>query len=135
MKALLLALVALLGVRTPDTARILAAIESATTDEHEAALLVVFAKHESGFLERPRPTSWDARAGLANGPWQLHGAAGRAPLATQARAWLYLLHEGARVCPEAPAAPLSGGCLAGRRIADAREVEARALLERAKEAP
>jgi hypothetical protein len=52
----------------------------------------------------------------------------------QARAWLALLHEGARVCPASPAAPLSGGCVAARSTADRRATRARRLLESAKPA-
>lgn len=76
--------------------------------------------------------------GLAVGPWQLHGAAGRAPLHDQARTWLHLLHEGAARCPSSPAAIAWGGCDVdlrpyGTRATSAqmgrkRVVRARALL-------
>ena len=73
--------------------------------------------------------------GKAHGPWQLHGAAGTATLADQARTWLALLHDGARRCPASPAAIMWGGCdvrdpltggstarLATRRVRRAREL-------------
>lgn len=132
LHAILLALVALLGVRSPDTSRIVDAIEASTSDPHEAALSLVFADRESGMREHPQAYSWDARAGRSCGPWQepcdfVKGAT----LAQQAKAWIYLLHEGAKSCPDAPTAPLSGGCDRGRRIADARELAASSLLKRA----
>jgi hypothetical protein len=130
LPALLLAFVALLGVRSPDTRPILAAVETATSDPREAARLVVLAEHESRFREHPNPSSWDARADLAHGPWQLHGAMGLAPLPQQARAELYLIHEGERICPDAPLAPLAGGChvAAARRMSDKLDERARELL-------
>jgi hypothetical protein len=127
---LLLAFVTLLGVHSTDTGKILAAIEAATSDPREAARLVVLAEHESRFREHPEPASWDARADLAHGPWQLHGAMGLAPLSQQARAELYLIHEGERICPDSPLAPLAGGCRvrAARRMADALDARARELV-------
>jgi hypothetical protein len=131
--ALLLTFVSLLGVRSPDTQAILAAIEAATSDPREAARLVVLAEHESRFREHPNPSSWDARADLAHGPWQLHGAVGLAPLAQQARAELYLIREGERICPDAPLAPLAGGCRvkAARRMSDSMDARARELVAKA----
>jgi len=130
LPALLLAFVALLGVRSPDTRPILAAVETATSDPREAARLVVLAEHESRFREHPNPASWDARADLAHGPWQLHGPMGLAPLPQQARAELYLIHEGERICPNAPLAPLAGGChvAAARRMSDKLDEQAGELL-------
>jgi hypothetical protein len=43
-----------------------------------------------------------------------------------------LLHEGARICPANPAAPLSGGCQAASRLAARRVTKALELLELAK---
>lgn len=131
MRALLLSLCALLGVpSTPARTKILAAIASATTDAHEAALLVVFAKYESDFSLHPEPLSWDARADVAHGTWQLWGAHGFDSVATQAKAWIWLYHAGQRSC-DVPLAPICGGCRSksARRIAVAREAEA-ARLER-----
>jgi hypothetical protein len=70
--------------------------------------------------------------GRSFGVWQLRSASGRADLSTQAHAWLALLHEGARICPASPAAPLSGGCVAARSTADRRATKARSLLESAR---
>lgn len=90
--------------------------------EADGAAMLLWASHESGFRNEPPPLSWDARAMRSCGYWQLPCATtGRADIVTQARSWLGLLHLGARICPESPAAPLSGGCtqaagLAGRRM-------------------
>jgi hypothetical protein len=74
--------------------------------------------------------------GKSRGAWQEQSPAGRADLLTQARAWRELLHEGARVCPASPAAPLSGGCEEGRKLADRRVRNAlRALYEAREEGP
>jgi hypothetical protein len=133
LHALLLAFISLLGVHSSDTGKILAAIETATSDPRDAARLVVLADHESNFREHPNPASWDARADLAHGPWQLHGAMGLAPLAQQARAELFLIREGERICPDAPLAPLSGGCHVGaaRRMAEKMDARARELVAKA----
>lgn len=134
MHVLLLALCTLLGVpSTPARVRILDAIEQATIDEREASLLVVFAWYESRFREHPEPVSWDARADVAHGPWQLWGAHGHDTLESQARAWLAQLHEGQRACPGSPLAPISGGCLvpAARRLGERREREAERLRAQA----
>jgi hypothetical protein len=133
--ALLLTFAALLGVQSPDTAPILAAVEAATSEPRQAARLVVLAEHESRFRQHPNPWSWDARADLAHGPWQLHGAAGLGPLAQQARAELFLIHEGERICPDAPLAPLAGGCSvrAARRIAEKLDARASELVLKATE--
>lgn len=56
--------------------------------------------------------------GKGFGVWQEQCAAGKADVLTQARAWVGLLRAGAQACPRSPAAPLSGGCKAGRRVAD-----------------
>lgn len=90
--------------------------------EADGAAMLLWAWHESEFRDAPPPRSWDARALRSCGVWQEPCATtGRLDVATQARAWLALLHLGARLCPESPAAPLSGGCdqahgLAGRRM-------------------
>ena len=61
----------------------------------DAALLAYYAALESGLHVHPRAWSWDARAGVSVGPWQL-----RAPLATgrtlaeQAASWLALARAG-----------------------------------------
>jgi hypothetical protein len=66
--------------------------------------------------------------GKSHGAWQEQSDAGRRDLLTQARAWLELLHEGARTCPAAPTAPLSGGCVAARKMAERRVLRALSLL-------
>jgi hypothetical protein len=123
--------------RLPDAPQIAAAIETAvTTDaeppvfgsrEEDAAVMAYYALRESWL-------SHDAvgDGGRSFGVWQLRSASGRADLGTQARAWLALLHEGARICPASPAAPLSGGCTAARVTADRRAVRAHSLLESAR---
>jgi len=123
--------------KLPDAAPIAAAIETAVTQdaeppvfgsrEEDAAVMAYYALRESWLTH-------DAvgDGGLSFGVWQLRSASGRADLTTQARAWLALLHEGARICPASPAAPLSGGCVAARTTADRRAVRAKSLLESAK---
>lgn len=130
LRALVWAICAFLGVsQTPGHTRIVEAIVQATADEHEAALLTVFAKHESDFQENPVPVSNDAHRGWSGGPWQVWGDAKRLPLVGQAKNWLAQYHAGQRTCPEAPLAPLAGGCnrTAARSIARARDAEARRL--------
>ncbi|HEX3346057.1 MAG TPA: hypothetical protein VHS09_15845 [Polyangiaceae bacterium] len=122
--------------RLPDAAPIAAAIETAVSQdaeapvfgsrEEDAAVMAYYAIRESWLTH-------DAvgDGGRSFGVWQLRSASGRADLPTQARAWLSLLHEGARICPASPAAPLSGGCVAARSTADRRATRARTLLESA----
>jgi hypothetical protein len=62
------------------------------------------------------------------GAWQLGPEWGQRSALEQARAWLYLLRAGAKVCPESPASPLSGGCQRARKLADRRMEEARRAL-------
>lgn len=123
--------------RLPDAPQIAAAIETAVnadaeppvfgSREEDAAVMAYWALRESWL-------SHDAvgDGGLSFGVWQLRSASGRADLGTQAKAWLSLLHEGARICPASPAAPLSGGCSAARTTADRRTSRAHRLLETAK---
>jgi hypothetical protein len=123
--------------RLPDAPQIAAAIDTAVSQdaeppvfgsrEEDAAVMAYYAIRESWL-------SHDAvgDGGLSFGVWQMRSASGRADLSTQARAWLALLHAGARSCPASPAAPLSGGCVAARSTADRRATKARRLLESAK---
>lgn len=55
----------------------------------DLALLAEYAARESGARRAPIPTSWDARAGLSRGVWQLRWylVEGRS-LTQQARYWL-----------------------------------------------
>jgi hypothetical protein len=112
--------------RLPDAAPIAAAIETAVSQdveppvfgsrEEDAAVMAYYAIRESWLTH-------DAigDGGRSFGVWQLRSASGRA-----------LLHEGARICPASPAAPLSGGCVAARSTADRRATKARSLLESAR---
>jgi len=123
--------------RLPDAAPIAAAIETAVSQdveppvfgsrEEDAAVMAYYAIRESWLTH-------DAigDGGRSFGVWKLRSASGRADLSTQAHAWLALLHEGARICPASPAAPLSGGCVAARSTADRRATKARSLLESAR---
>lgn len=91
----------------------------------DGAVLVVFAWHESRMQMKPR-VRIDARAWCA---LQVHGprALEESPTAC-AQAALYVMHEGARICPVSPMAPYAGSCLRARALADARVTQARALL-------
>jgi hypothetical protein len=94
--------------------------------EEDAAVMAYYALRESWL-------SKDAvgDGGLSFGVWQQKSLAGRADVATQAKSWLSLLHEGAPICPASPAAPLSGGCSEARALADRRVKRAKALLQAA----
>jgi hypothetical protein len=127
------------AARLADAGAIAAAIDEAVSRdvepavfgsrEEDAAVMAYYALRESWL-------SHDAvgDGGRSFGVWQMRTASGRADLPTQARAWLALLHEGARLCPASPAAPLSGGCVAARSTADRRAIKAHSLLLSAKEA-
>lgn len=103
----------------------------------DAALLARIVLEESNVQTLPRPVSWDSKAGLACGAFQLHCSEMPATLVGQARMALWYLHRGKASCPENPAAPYLGGsgrrCFAGlaRRIADRRVGLARAALRAA----
>jgi hypothetical protein len=99
------------------------------TKERDAAMMALYAWHESNFAAHPTPQSWDAKAGKSCGYWQQAClGAGTLDVIGQARMWLWQLHEGAKICPDSPAAPLSGGCSRARRVADARTARVDALL-------
>lgn len=91
-----------------------------------AALALVYAWHESGWDERPRPVSWDSRAGQSCGLLQLPCRWGDRSARWQVQAWLALLRRGTL-------AGLSGGGSAGERIARARVREADLLVEAVRE--
>lgn len=97
--------------------------------EEDAAVMAYYALRESWLRKRAV-----GDGGRSFGVWQERAVTGQADVITQARAWLVQLREGARVCPASPAAPLSGGCLIARKLADRRVARARALLEAAKQA-
>jgi hypothetical protein len=96
--------------------------------EEDAAIMAYYALRESWLAK-------DAVGdrGRSFGVWQQRAITGRADVLTQARAWLVSLHEGQRICPASPAAPLSGGCYAARSLANRRVARARALLNRARQ--
>jgi hypothetical protein len=93
------------------------------TAEDDAAVMAYYALRESWLRN-----GLIGDGGRSFGVWQEPPATGRADLLTQARAWFRLLREGARICPDSPAAPLSGGCVAARKVADRRVRRARELL-------
>ena len=90
----------------------------------DAALMAYYAYRESWL----RSSAVDAAGCM--GVWQFCSPIGRASILTQARAWLRLLHDGKALCPDSPAAPLSGGCAQARGLADRRGQRARELLGR-----
>jgi hypothetical protein len=94
----------------------------------EAAALAFWSAKESGNEENPKAQSRDAAAGQSCGPWQEECATLPRTLLGQARKWLWLAHRGAAICPESPLAPLSGGCRAGRVIAETRLHRMREIL-------
>jgi hypothetical protein len=98
--------------------------------EEDAAMMAVWAFGETGgtLIRHPRPQSWDAKAGLSCGVWQQRCRSIAPTILGQARDELWLMRRGAVLCPEQPMAPLSGGCRAGRGLADRRVARARALL-------
>ena len=91
--------------------------------ELEAAAMGYWAFAESSLVRRAV-----GDAGASWGVWQEPRAVGSGPLDEQARYWLRLLHAGELSCPESPAAPLSGGCVAARRVADRRMARVREIL-------
>jgi hypothetical protein len=142
LKALVLAIWAAIhpsAPKLPDAPEIASAIETVITQdnlppvfgsrEEDAAVMAYYALRESWLRKHAV-----GDGGRSFGVWQENERTGRADVLTQARAWLYMLHEGARICPDNPAAPLSGGCTAASRIAARRVAKARELLAVAKRA-
>ncbi len=95
--------------------------------EEDAAVMAYYALKESWLRKGVVGDN-----GRSFGVWQEPETTGKADVLTQARAWVAVLREGARLCPASPAAPLSGGCVAARKVADRRVKRARALLDMAK---
>lgn len=91
--------------------------------ETEAAVAAYWALRESWLR---REVVGDG--GRSFGVWQEPRFVGKGPLRAQATYWLRLLHEGQRICPASPAAPLSGGCERAWKLADRRVAETRAIL-------
>jgi hypothetical protein len=100
------------------------------SQEEDAAVMAYYAFRESWLRKNAV-----GDGGKSFGVWQEQCAAGKADVLTQARAWVGLLRAGARACPQSPAAPLSGGCKAGRQVADRRVARALALLNRIRPSP
>jgi hypothetical protein len=95
----------------------------------EAAAMVRWVWGESRFRRDPNPESWDARAKISCGAFQLRCKDLPETLYGQAQAWLVLAHVGAQWCPQSPLAPLSGACGgAAQRLAEGRMVQIRALV-------
>jgi hypothetical protein len=123
-----------LAPRSGDAAEIAAAIATIVgadplppvfgSREEDVAVMAYYALRESWLRKNAVGDH-----GRSFGVWQEQSSAGTADVLTQARAWRALLRDGARECPKSPAAPLSGGCRAGRRLADRRVARARALLK------
>ena len=95
----------------------------------DAAALMVWEERESGFSPTPKAYSWDAKAGKSLGILQQRPGVGDASLQVQVSAWLDLLREGTKTCPESPAAPLSGSCIGARRLADRRMAYVKVLVQ------
>jgi hypothetical protein len=136
LKTLVLAIWAAVHPQAPklaDAPEIAAAIETVITQdpappvygsrEEDAAVMAYYALRESWLRKRAV-----GDGGRSFGVWQENATTGRADILTQARAWLFLLHEGERICPANPAAPLSGGCAAAALISARRVARARELL-------
>lgn len=92
----------------------------------DAAIMAYWAYRESTLNTRAV-----GDGGVAHGVWQLHSACGNASVLQQARCWMSMLREGKRICPDAPAAPLSGGCRQARKLVDRRVPFVRYLLRTA----
>jgi hypothetical protein len=128
------------AARLPDAAEIAESIATAVLEQEEpvfrsaeedAAMTAIWAYYETGgsLSPHPRPQSWDAKAGLSCGVWQQRCRTLSPSILGQAREELRLMRRGAVLCPAQPMAPLSGGCHAGRRLADRRVRKTRQLLE------
>jgi hypothetical protein len=124
LAALALSLALLLGHTGPEARAIASALARACGDNvtcvYDGA---IYAEHESGWQLRPRAESWDARRGLAVGPWQLWGAP--ASLPDQARRWVAL--RAFSLAQYGDLRGLAGANDAGVRIARSRAVEASVL--------
>jgi hypothetical protein len=120
--------------KLPDAPEIAVAIETVITQdqlppvfgsrEEDAAVMAYWALRESWLRKNAVGDN-----GRSFGIWQEQSAAGKGDIMTQARTWLFMLHEGAKMCPDNPAAPLSGGCRNAARLARRRVAKARELLE------
>lgn len=101
--------------------------------EYEAALEAIYAFAESGAQRHPKPVSWDAKAGISCGMWQMPCQIVRnIDLWDQAKYWLYMMHTAIDACPRHPGAMMCGSCRAGlpRRMANYRWRKAKTVLQR-----
>jgi hypothetical protein len=96
--------------------------------EEDAAVMAYYALRESWLRKNAVGDN-----GRSFGVWQQPERVGKGDVISQARAWVAVLREGARLCPDSPAAPLSGGCREARKLADRRVRRARVLLDTAKQ--
>jgi hypothetical protein len=66
-----------------------------TSHNQDAALLTLYAWRESGFSIHPHSTSWDSKAGVSCGVWQMHCSAiqGKS-LTEQATMWISWARQG-----------------------------------------
>jgi hypothetical protein len=105
VKALVLYVLAALSPQAPRVAEpavvsaiVTAGQELCQVDEDACrlpiALLTLYAWKESEAKEHPRPQSWDAKAGVSCGPWQMRCAmTSHMTLTAQARWWLHELRS------------------------------------------
>jgi hypothetical protein len=146
LRALVLSIWSIVGVRSPEAPTIATAIATAVAEdsvrepvfashEEDAAVLAEIVREESQVQTEPRAYSHDAKDGTSCGAFQLACVGLPKTLTGQARKALWLLHKGREVCPESPAAPYLGACKTGlgRRKADARVRSAIAALAKLSE--
>ena len=125
MNSLALSLAIAMGHTATQEVRVIAsALERACQGDTSCVLDgAVYAERESAWQLTPRPWSWDAKAGLSHGPWQLWGQHGAVD--EQARAWVSL--RAASLAQWGDLRALAGANDAGVRIARARAEEAEFL--------
>ena len=108
----------------PDATAIAVAAANACEDRACVRDAIVWAKLESGLSVSPRPFSWDAKRGLATGPWQLWNAP--KGLDAQAVRWTRLRAWSLKACGDLSGLA-SGVCGRGARLAKARQRAAEKL--------
>jgi hypothetical protein len=121
--ALVLIIIASILGRTPtnEHVAIARALVAACHEDRDCILDgVVYAEHESLFQLSPHAYSWDAKLGLARGPWQLHNAPIR--VEDQARKWVALREASLKACGSL-ALLASGSCNRGLVLVRARQDE------------
>ena len=141
LRTLVLAIWTAAGVpTTADAPAIASAVAQAVADDadnapvytshaEDLAVMAVYVVAESNVRVHPIAYSWDAKAGVSCGAFQVPCFVVRAQsLVGQAKYVLRLMHLGALTCPEQPLAPVIGSCRAGRAQADWRVTHARELL-------